>query len=91
MFPDRFKLSQNYPNPFNPATTISYLMPNSGFVTLTINDILGREVLSLVNEFQDMGSYSVNLDANRLASGTYFYKLRIGNSFVEIKKMLLVR
>ena len=90
-FPDRFKLSQNYPNPFNPETTISYSMPNSGFVTLTIIDILGREILSLVNEFQYKGRYSVNLDASRLASGVYFYKLRVGNNFVKIKKMLLVR
>ncbi len=90
-FPDRFELSQNYPNPFNAQTTISYSMPKPGFVSLKIIDILGREVLSLVNEFQEMGSYSVNLDASELASGTYFYRLRIGNSFVETKKLLLIK
>jgi hypothetical protein len=90
-FPDKFRLSQNYPNPFNAETTILYSMSNSGFVTLRLIDILGGEVLSLVNEFQEMGSYSVNFDASKLASGIYFYELRIGNSFMETKKMLLMR
>ena len=89
--PDRYTLSQNYPNPFNAGTTILYSMPNSDFVTLKVINVLGREVLSLVNEFKQGGSYSVNFDASNLASGIYFYKLYIGNSFVETKRMILLK
>ena len=89
--PDRYTLSQNYPNPFNAGTTILYSMPNSDFVTLKVINVLGREVLSLVNEFKQGGSYSVNFDASNLASVIYFYKLYIGNSFVETKRMILLK
>ena len=89
--PDNFVLKQNYPNPFNPTTTIRYELPRSSIVVLTIYDMLGREILTLVNERQKPGRYAVNFDASKLVSGIYFYKLQSGSDFVEIKKMLALR
>jgi murein DD-endopeptidase MepM/ murein hydrolase activator NlpD len=88
--PDDFKLEQNYPNPFNPATTITYAMPQAGFVTLKIYDMLGNEVQTLVNESKNSGSHSVTFDAGKLTSGIYMYRLQAGN-FTETKKMLLLK
>jgi photosystem II stability/assembly factor-like uncharacterized protein len=88
--PSKFSLSQNYPNPFNSSTRISYSIPNSDLVNLKIYDLLGREIQTLVNEFQAADIYFVNFDASKLSSGTYFYKLQVG-SFVEVKKMLYLR
>jgi hypothetical protein len=84
-------LKQNYPNPFNPATRISYSLPLSGFVTLIVYDTLGREVQMLVKGMQNAGTYSVDFDAGNLASGIYFYTLRMSDAFVATKKMLLLR
>ena len=81
----------NYPNPFNPSTRISYSLPNSGYVSLKVYDILGREIETIVNEFQKAGTYAAHFDASNLASGIYFYELQVGNEFVETKKMLLMR
>jgi hypothetical protein len=86
-----FALKQNFPNPFNSSTTITYSVPNSDFITLKIYDLLGREIYSLVNEFQNTGMHSVNFNASELSSGIYFYKLQLENSFSETKKMLLIR
>lgn len=88
--PEDFKLEQNYPNPFNPATTISYALPQAGFVTIKIYDMLGNEVQTLVNENKNSGSHSVTFDAGELTSGIYMYKLQAGN-FVDTKKMLLIK
>ncbi|MCF8242986.1 MAG: T9SS type A sorting domain-containing protein [Melioribacteraceae bacterium] len=85
-----YKLSQNYPNPFNPITVINYQLPENGFVTLKIYDVLGREVTTLVNREMSAGKYRVELDASKLSTGVYFYQLKTGN-FLEIKKMLLLR
>lgn len=87
----KFVLHANYPNPFNPSTVISYSIPNSGDVSLNVYDILGREIQTLVSEFQNAGTYFVNFDASKLSSGIYFYNLQVGNDFVETKKMLLMR
>jgi hypothetical protein len=84
-------LSQNYPNPFNPTTRISYSVPDAGFVTLKIYDTLGREVQTSVNAFQVAGTYTVFLDASALSIGTYFYRLRISDDFVDTKKMLFIK
>jgi hypothetical protein len=85
-----FELSQNYPNPFNPTTNIRYSLPHAGVVTLKVYDILGREVMSVVNQYQSEGSYTVTLDATTLATGMYVYKLESG-SFTSVKKMLLLK
>jgi hypothetical protein len=89
--PQTFKLFQNYPNPFNPSTTISYSIPNSNFITLKIYDVLGKEIQTLVHEFQEANTYSVNFNTNKLSSSVYFYKLQVGNDFKETKKMLFLR
>jgi len=89
--PKNFALSQNYPNPFNPSTIISYSISKSDFVTLTIYDIIGRKIQTLVGEFQKANTYSVNFDASKLSNGVYFYRLQIGRDFVETKKMLLIK
>ena len=85
-----YKLSQNYPNPFNPSTNIRYQIPSAGRVTLKIYDILGRGVKTLVNEYQTSGSYEKSFNAVNLASGIYFYQIRV-NNFVATKKMILIK
>lgn len=88
--PQQFELSQNYPNPFNPATTISYTIPQSSFVTLKVYDIIGNEVATLVNENKEAGRYNVNFDASNLSSGIYLYSITAGN-FTEVRKMTLIK
>jgi hypothetical protein len=88
--PKQFALEQNYPNPFNPTTTISYQLPVASQVSLKVYDVLGREVMTLVNGRQDAGAYNFNFNASELSSGVYFYRLQSGN-FVQTKKMMLVK
>ena len=88
--PTDYLLSQNYPNPFNPTTSIKFAIPKSGFVTLKVYDILGRQVTELVNQFKSTGTYIVDFDASAYTSGMYFYKLEV-NDFVSVKKMVLVK
>lgn len=85
-----FELGQNFPNPFNPTTTISYQMPEAGFVSLKVYDMLGREVSTLVDEYKTQGSYSVNFNASSLTSGVYVYQLK-ANGFTASKKMSLLK
>ena len=96
--PREFVLSQNYPNPFNPNTTINYALPHSCEVTITLYDILGNEVSTLVSENKKAGYYSVEFNASNLSSGIYFYKIEAvdpstssGLSFVEVNKMVLLK
>ena len=88
--PFEYSLMQNYPNPFNPATTINYTLAAAGKVEIKVYDILGREVMTLVNDFQDAGSHSVFFNAASLSSGIYFYRINSG-SFQDVKKMVLVK
>jgi hypothetical protein len=88
--PSKYSLNQNYPNPFNPITKISYSLPEANFVSLRIFDMLGREVISLVNEMKQAGTYEAEFDASQLSSGTYIYKLTAGN-FQSVKKMILTK
>ena len=88
--PNQFELKQNYPNPFNPSTIISFSIPQNEFVQLSIYDVMGNEVTTLLNEQKSAGTYSIEFDAAGLASGTYFYKLRSGSNF-EIRKMILIK
>ena len=85
-----FSLAQNFPNPFNPTTQINYSLQKPEMVTLRIFDVLGREVMILVNQNQTAGIHSVSCNASSLASGMYFYKLEAG-SFQSIKKMMLLK
>jgi len=88
--PTVFSLQQNYPNPFNPGTKINYSIPKESFVSLKVYDILGKEVVALINEEQPLGSYEVDFDASNLSAGVYFYKLQAGD-FVQTRKMLLIK
>lgn len=88
--PDDYCIFQNYPNPFNPTTKIKYDLSENNFVTLKVFDILGREVVELVNDVKPVGSYEVEFNASNLPSGIYFYRLQAG-SFVETKKMVLMK
>ncbi len=87
----------SYPNPFNPSTIIHYEIPNDGLVTLKIYDELGREVKTLVNQYQNKGRYDINFDASNLASSIYFYRLNVINplnqsqNYSTVKKMLLLK
>ncbi|MBK6874881.1 MAG: T9SS type A sorting domain-containing protein [Ignavibacteria bacterium] len=96
--PTEFKLSQNYPNPFNPSTKINFSIPNSGFVSLKVYDMLGREAADLVGGFRNGGTYEIDFDASQLAAGSYFYKLvvsssntLVANDFSISKKMILLK
>jgi hypothetical protein len=88
--PKRFILYQNYPNPFNPTTTISYDLPVRAHVKLTIYNILGQEVATLVDSEQEPGRYDVKFDASGLPSGVYFYTLQTPY-FTKTNKMVLVK
>lgn len=88
--PQNYQLKQNYPNPFNPTTTIEFSVLKSGYVSLKVFDILGKEVSSLVNEEKGAGNYKVTFDARDLPSGTYFYTFRSAE-FTQTKKLLLVK
>jgi hypothetical protein len=85
-----FELKQNYPNPFNPSTRIQYQVSNASKVSLKVFDVIGNEVATLVNEYKPAGNYEVELNAEELSSGVYFYKLQADN-LVETKKMILLR
>ncbi len=85
-----YSLDQNYPNPFNPSTTINYQIPFDNLVTMKIYNILGQEVVTVVNEHQNAGRYQVSLNAGKLSSGIYFYRIESG-SFTALKKMLIIK
>ena len=85
-----FILYQNYPNPFNPQTVISYKIRVRSNVVIKINDVLGKEIATLVNEEKPVGNYEVEFNETSLPSGIYFYRLQAG-SFIETKKMVLMK
>ena len=93
--PVAFELYQNYPNPFNPSTVISYQLSVNSYVTLTVYDLLGKEITTLVDEYKQAGSYKIEFNVAQvsrpeLASGVYFYNLRAG-ALIDTKKMMLIR
>jgi hypothetical protein len=88
--PTGFRLEQNYPNPFNPATSIVFDIPSASHVMLTVYNILGQEVSTLVNTQMKAGQYTAEFDASRLASGVYLYRLTAGD-FTAVKKMVLAK
>ncbi len=87
---DKYNLAQNYPNPFNPITKIRYTLPQLSEVTLKVYNILGQEVITLVNEQQSAGNYEVRFDGTKLSSGIYLYKIQAGE-YSDVKKMVLLR
>jgi hypothetical protein len=88
--PSQCMLEQNYPNPFNPSTTIGYQLSHASLVMLTVYDVLGRVVATLVNETKPPGTYTVHWDASGMPSGIYFYRLQAGN-FSNVRKFVLVK
>ncbi|MFQ6618835.1 MAG: T9SS type A sorting domain-containing protein, partial [Fidelibacterota bacterium] len=93
--PKYYQISQNYPNPFNPETVIKYVLPKNSMVSLSVYNLLGQKIVTLVNKNQVAGSYSVHWDGTdekgvKVSSGIYFYKIRAGD-FVAAKKMLLLK
>ena len=88
--PEDFTLAQNYPNPFNPITTIDFTVGHDSFVKLTIFDVSGRKVDVLLNEYTNSGSYSIEWDASRFASGVYFYTFETEGER-NTKKLLLLK
>jgi hypothetical protein len=93
--PTHYSLDQNYPNPFNPSTTLAYSLKEAGHVTVSIFNVLGQNVKTLVNEYQDAGFYTKIWDGHddsgsEVASGIYFYRIKAGD-FSDIKKMVLMK
>jgi hypothetical protein len=93
--PTEFELSQNYPNPFNPATTVTYSVPKREYVDLRVYNILGQQVITLVNEYQAAGIHSIvwvgkDQNGKAVATGIYFYRIRAGD-YIETKKMMLLK
>jgi hypothetical protein len=102
LVPDKFVLYQNYPNPFNPTTVIKYSFPENktgvNHVKLTVFDILGKAVTTMVNSDQRPGNYEVVFDGRDNSSGIYFYKIEINSpassgtiSYSDVKKMIIVK
>jgi hypothetical protein len=89
--PDQFILQQNYPNPFNPLTTIEYRLPQSSRVDLSIYNVIGQKVATLVSARQKEGYYKIAWDATGFASGVYFYKLTTDKNFVQTRKMVVLK
>jgi pectin methylesterase-like acyl-CoA thioesterase len=90
LIPDKFELMQNYPNPFNPVTTIPFNLPEQSDVLLTVYNILGQKVITLVNENLPAGRYRHAWEIRNLASGIYIYRLR-ANEFVQARKMVILK
>jgi flagellar hook assembly protein FlgD len=95
VIPTEYRLSQNYPNPFNPSTSIQFDIPKEGHVVLKVYDMLGREVVTLVDDEVEAGSFDVTWNGTGdngqvLPSGIYFYRIMTGE-FVQTKKMVYMR
>ena len=88
--PSGYILYQNYPNPFNPSTTIEFSLPEDGFVTLKVYDILGRDVKTLIEDYRNKGKNSVEFFAGNISGGVYFYEIKV-NDFVDRGKMILMK
>ena len=88
--PEQYSLDQNYPNPFNPSTLIKYSVAQDGFVNVSIFNLLGEKVATLVNSNMKAGSYELNFNASQLSSGVYFYSIEAGD-FKAVRKMMLMK
>jgi len=88
--PTQYTLSQNYPNPFNPTTQIKFSLPKASNVKLTIYDAIGKEVMTLVDQYMDAGNYTADWNASKFSSGIYLYRIEADN-FIQVKKMILIK
>jgi hypothetical protein len=88
--PTEYSMSQNYPNPFNPSTKIRFALPKTTLTQIAIHDLLGREVMTLVNEKLPAGFHEIEIDSGHLPSGVYFYRIQSGD-FIQSKKMILMK
>lgn len=88
--PGAYRLEQNYPNPFNPTTTISYELPRESFITLKVYNLVGQEIVTLVNKKQPTGRYSILFDASNFPNGVYMYQMQ-ADGFVDTKKLILIK
>jgi len=88
--PCGFRLSQNFPNPFNPTTVISLDLAKSGYTSLSVYNVLGQLVATLIDQYMNAGTYNETFDARNLQSGVYFYQIRSGD-FTQVKKMILMK
>jgi hypothetical protein len=86
----KYILGQNYPNPFNPTTTIDFSIPKAGYVNLTIFNVLGQKIATLIDGNRNAGNYSVRFDAGNLSTGWYIYRLQT-EANVMARKMLLIK
>jgi hypothetical protein len=89
--PSQYSLSQNFPNPFNPTTVISYELPMTSEVELSIHNLLGQKVATLITGNQKAGSYQVEWDATDFSSGVYFYTLRTNAGFIQTRKLVIIK
>lgn len=90
-YPNNFLLLENFPNPFNPKTTIRYSITNPAFVNLTIYNVLGKEIINLVNENQERGAHVIQFDGSLLSSGVYFITLRMNTKLTKTIKTILIK
>lgn len=90
VLPTEYSISQNYPNPFNPATNIKFDLPKSGKTKITVYDLLGRELKTLIDQNLDAGYHEISIDASNFQSGVYFYRIQSGD-FIQTKKMVLIK
>ena len=88
--PTKYSIDQNYPNPFNPTTKIKFSLPKTTLTTIIICDLLGREIMTLVNKVLQAGFHEINIDSNNLPSGIYLYRIQSGE-FIQSKKMILMK
>ncbi|MFN0157583.1 MAG: T9SS type A sorting domain-containing protein [Bacteroidota bacterium] len=88
--PANFELGQNYPNPFNPSTTIEISVPQTRYVNITVFDLLGQEVATLVSDELQPGRHKIQWDATGVSSGVYFYRFRSGD-IIQTKRLMLLR
>jgi hypothetical protein len=89
--PPTYSLVTNYPNPFNPITTFSFAVPHLSHVTITVTNVLGQQIATIIDKEYPAGIYSQTWDATNLSSGIYFYKMQVNGKFSETKKLLLMK
>ena len=89
--PEEIYLHQNYPNPFNSSTVIKYDIKNPSYVKIKLYNTEGKEIITLVSEYQNTGEYELLFDATELSNGVYYYSLLTNNLIKETKKLLLIK